>query len=175
MSAFASGTIGVRRPFAIQLFHPTRSRPVAPRFRCLWVRAWSLEEYLPSPAWKGHGYRHVFFRKREAQFKILQDAQAEVLNLTAWHQFLSALIGAGFRSGEMISSQSALLYGYSFYLIGRNIFEVQEHAAKLIGRWFFFSSLTGRYTSSPETVMDSDLNRLKGIKKYDEFIDSSMA
>lgn len=110
--------------------------------------------------------------KREAQFKILQDAQAEVLNLTAWHQFLSALIGAGFRSGEMISSQSALLYGYSFYLIGRNIFEVQEHALqKLIGRWFFFSSLTGRYTSSPETVMDSDLNRLKGIKKYDEFID----
>jgi hypothetical protein len=109
--------------------------------------------------------------KREAQFKVLQAAQAEVLNITAWHQFLSALIGAGFRSGEMVSSQSALLYAYVFYLIGRNRFRVQEHALqKLIGRWFFFSTLRGRYTNSPETVMDGDLNRLKGIKTADEFV-----
>lgn len=109
--------------------------------------------------------------KREAQFKILQAAQAEVLNITAWHQFLSALIGAGFRSGEMVSSQSALLYGYAFYLIGRNRFKVPEHTLqKLIGRWFFFSTLKGRYTNSPESVMDGDLNRLKGIKTANEFV-----
>lgn len=109
--------------------------------------------------------------KREAQFKILQDAQAEVLKLTAWHQFLSALVGAGFRSGEMISSQSAVLYAYAFYLIGRNRFNVAEHVLqRLIGRWFFFSSLTGRYSGSPETVMDGDLNRIKGIKTADEFV-----
>jgi hypothetical protein len=29
-----------------------------------------------------------------------------VLNLTNWHQFLNTLVGAGFRSAEMISSQS---------------------------------------------------------------------
>lgn len=109
--------------------------------------------------------------KRDAQFKILQSAQAEILNITAWHQFLSALIGAGFRSGEMVSSQSALLYGYAFYLIGRNIFKVHEHVLqKLIGRWFFFSTLKGRYSNSPESVMDGDLNRLKGIKTADEFV-----
>jgi hypothetical protein len=117
--------------------------------------------------------------KRDAQFKVLQTAQAEVLNITAWHQFFSALIGAGFRSGEMVSSQSALLYGYAFYLIGHNTFKVQEHALqKLIGRWFFFSSLKGRYTNSPESVMDSDLNRLKRIRTADEFmetLDSVMA
>lgn len=109
--------------------------------------------------------------RREEQFKVLQAAQAEVLKLTAWHQFLSALIGAGFRSGEMISSQSALLYAYAFYLIGRNRFNVVEHALqRLIGRWFYFSSLTGRYTSSPETVMDGDLNRIKSIATADEFV-----
>jgi hypothetical protein len=109
--------------------------------------------------------------RREAQFKVLQDAQAEVLNLTAWHQFLSSLIGAGFRSGEMISSQSALLYAYAFYLIGRNAHAVPEHLLqRLIGRWFFFSSLTGRYTNSPETVMDGDLNRIKVAKSGDEFV-----
>jgi hypothetical protein len=109
--------------------------------------------------------------KREVQFKVLQDAQAEVLNITAWHQFLSSLIGAGFRSGEMISSQSALLYAYAFYLIGRNRFSVQEHMLqRLIGRWFFFSSLTGRYTTSPETIMDADLNRIKGVQNTEGFV-----
>lgn len=108
---------------------------------------------------------------REAQFGVLKDAQAQVLNLTYWHQFLSALIGAGFRSGEMISSQNALLYAYAFYLIGRIRCQVPEHQLqKAIGRWFFFSSLKGRYTSSPESTMDADLNLLREIKDASGFL-----
>jgi hypothetical protein len=108
--------------------------------------------------------------RRNAQFKVLHDAQADVLNLTHWHQFLSCLIGAGFRSAEMISSQNVLLYAYAFYLIGRKHFGLAEHRLqKLIGRWFFASSITGRYTGSPETVMDGDLNRLKEAKDGESF------
>lgn len=109
--------------------------------------------------------------RREAQFGQLQSAQAEVLSLTHWHQFLSCLIGAGFRSGEMISSQSALIYAYSFYLFGRKRFGVAEHKLqKLVSRWFFASSLTGRYTSSPETTMDADLNRVKAVRDAAGFV-----
>lgn len=109
--------------------------------------------------------------RREQQFATLQAAQSEVLNLTHWHQFLSCLIGAGFRSGEMISSQNAMLYAYSFYLIGRQRFGLAEHKLqRLIGRWFYAASLTGRYTSSPETIMDRDLNRLKEVKDADGFV-----
>lgn len=109
--------------------------------------------------------------RREQQFARLKQAQADVLDLTCWHQFLSALIGAGFRSSEMISSQNALLYGYAFYLIGRRRFQVADHLLqKAIGRWFFFTSLTGRYTSSPETVMDGDLNRLRDLRDGQAFI-----
>ena len=108
---------------------------------------------------------------REKQFAILQEAQAHVLNLRDWHQFLSALIGAGFRSWEMISSNNALLFAYAFYLIGRVRFAVPEHALqKAIGRWFFASSLTGRYTSSPETIMDGDLARLRGVHDTTDFL-----
>ena len=79
---------------------------------------------------------------RELKFNVLRAAQADVLNLRNWHRFLSALIGAGFRSGEMISSQNALLYAYAFYLIGRIRFHVPEHRLqKAIGRWFFATSL----------------------------------
>lgn len=109
--------------------------------------------------------------RRDAQLKVLQEAQAHVLNLTHWHQFLSALVGAGFRSGEMISSQNALLYAYAFYLIGRIRIHVPEHALqKVISRWFFATSLAGRYTGSPETVMDGDLNRIKGVRDADGFL-----
>lgn len=109
--------------------------------------------------------------RRDTQFEILRQAQAKVLDLTSWHQFLSALVGAGFRSGEMISSQNALLYAYAVYLIGRTQCKVPEHQLqKVIGRWFFFASLTGRYTSSPESVMDGDLNRLRGVSDATQFV-----
>lgn len=108
--------------------------------------------------------------KRDAQFEILKQAQAEVLDLTSWHQFLSAIIGAGFRSGDMISSNNALLYAYAFYLLGRKRFGVPEHVLqRLIGRWFFATSLTGRYTGSPESVMDADLARFRSLSTADEF------
>jgi hypothetical protein len=109
--------------------------------------------------------------RRDAQFSLLREAQARVLDLTHWHQFMSALIGAGYRSGDMVSSQNALLYAYAFYLIGRNRHSVPEHRLqKVVGRWFFFATLTGRYTGSPETVMDADLNRLKPVSDADGFI-----
>lgn len=109
--------------------------------------------------------------RRDKQFDVLKSAQAKVLDLTYWHQFMSALIGAGFRSSEMVSSQNALLYAYAFYLIGRTRCQVEEYVLqKAIGRWFFFSSLTGRYTGSPESIMDSDLNRLKAVKSAAAFI-----
>ncbi|WP_372922347.1 DUF262 domain-containing protein [Roseovarius sp.] len=109
--------------------------------------------------------------RRDAQFEVLKDAQENVLNLTHWHQFLSALIGAGFRSREMISSNNALLFSYAFYLMGRVRYKVSEHVLqKAIGRWFFGVSLTGRYTSSPETVLDADLARFRTVEKGEDFL-----
>lgn len=108
--------------------------------------------------------------RREQQFARLREAQAEVLDLKHWHQFFSALVGAGFRSGELVSSKNALLYAYAFYLIGRLRCKVPEHELQiLIGRWFFFASLTGRYSNSPESIMDGDLNRVAVASTAAEF------
>ena len=110
--------------------------------------------------------------QRELQFLKLKEAQKKVLNLTYWHQFFGCLIGAGFRSSELISSESTLLYSYSFYLIGKIQYQVPEHILqKLIGRWFYSATLLGRYTGSPESVMDSDLNKIKDLKEGVEFVD----
>ncbi|MGH8492700.1 MAG: GmrSD restriction endonuclease domain-containing protein [Moraxellaceae bacterium] len=116
---------------------------------------------------------------RDEQFAKLKSAQADVLNLTHWHQYLSALVGAGFRSRQMISSELALMYGYVFYLIGRVELKMPEaQLQRLIGRWFFFITLKGRYSSSPESKLDADLADLRGVSTpaaFAELLESRMA
>ena len=60
-----------------------------------------------------------FFRspeRRDLQFAALRGAQDEVLDLTHWHQFLSCLIGACFRSGlSPRSIHSVLMHKYRKY------------------------------------------------------------
>lgn len=108
--------------------------------------------------------------RRDEQFVVLQQAQAHVLNLQNWHEFLKCLMRAGYRSEKMITSQTALLYSYVFYLIGKQDFHVDHYTLRnLIARWFFMASMTGRYTGSPETVMEQDLARLRGLSTAAEF------
>ena len=111
--------------------------------------------------------------RRSEQFERLREAQARVLNLTYWHQFLRCLVGAGYRSGELVSSENALLYAYAFYLLGKTEYRVPEHVLqRLIGRWFYASTLSGRYTSSPETVMDGDLNRVRDLPSAESYVNA---
>lgn len=109
--------------------------------------------------------------RRDAQFEILKKAQAQTLDLTNWHEFQKVLIRAGFRSKSMITSDTGLLYTYVMFLIGRHEFNVDPyHLRDVMARWFFMTALTGRYTSSPETVMESDLVRLRTVKNSSEFL-----
>src|SRR5664279_2644689 len=71
----------------------------------------------------------------------------------------------------MISSQTAIVYAYVFFLIGKKQYGVEPYDLRnIIARWFFMSSLTSRYSSSPETVMEHDLNRLRAVKDAAGFI-----
>ncbi len=111
--------------------------------------------------------------RRVSQFEILKDAQAKVLDLTQWHQFFGALIAGGFRSGEMVSSKNALIYCYAIYLIGRLRFGLPySKLDRLIGRWFFFVSLTGRYTGSVETQVEADLGLLRRMESAEQYVDA---
>lgn len=108
--------------------------------------------------------------KRVQQFDLLKAAQAKVLNIQYWHDFLKCLISAGYRGAWMVSSEAAVIFSYILYLLGRTQFNVPESILrKHIAQWFFMSALTGRYTSSPESAMQFDLTRLGGVKDADAF------
>jgi len=108
---------------------------------------------------------------REQQFALLKDAQKRTLNLQYWHDFMNCLRMAGFRSGNMISSQNNLIFSYILYLIGRTEYKVPEFKLRqVIARWFFMSSVTGRFTGSPESAMEFDLAELRSVNTADGFI-----
>lgn len=109
--------------------------------------------------------------RRVQQFKVLKKAQEKVMNLQYWHDFMNCIRLAGFRSSKMISSQNNLLFSYILYLLGRTKYGVDEfRLRRVIARWFFMSSLTGRFTGSPESAMEFDLARFREVKDADGFV-----
>lgn len=109
--------------------------------------------------------------RRVEQFEILKVAQAKVLDLKYWHDFMKCIRTAGFVSGKNISSQSNLLYTYVFYLMGRTEYNLSgAKFRRVIAQWFFMTSLTGRYTGSAESAMESDLARFRNVKDGEGFL-----
>jgi len=107
---------------------------------------------------------------RDSQFEKLMEAQSHVLNMQHWHDYLKVLRAAGFRGENMISSKTAIVYTYLLFLIGKVKYGVDDHKLrKLMAQWFFMSSLTGRYSSSPESKMEADLGKLQNINDEDSF------
>ncbi len=110
--------------------------------------------------------------RRDRQFERLKWAQTKVLYLQNWHEFLKVPVCAGYRSASMITSETALVYSYLFYLIGKYDFNVDPHILRnIMAQWFFMSSITGRYSSSPESRMEQDLANLRAIKDSAQYVD----
>jgi hypothetical protein len=109
---------------------------------------------------------------REENFARLLEAQAKVLNLTNWHEYIVSVKRAGYRSGEMLTSANNFLYCYLIFLMGRHDYGVgQSELREAVARWFFMASLTGRYTGSPETILESDLRRFSEATTADDFVE----
>jgi hypothetical protein len=110
-------------------------------------------------------------QKRDEQFAILRQAQAEVLDLSNWHEFFKVLQRAGYIHPSLITSETAILYTYALWLIGKRDFRVDPFQLReIMAQWFFMISLTGRYTGSPESRMEQDLALLRGLSTANEFI-----
>jgi len=108
---------------------------------------------------------------REKQLTVFKDTQQQVLDNTSWHGFLKILMGVGFKSEDLIKSINNVVNSYTLYLIGKLKYKMDHRALEgIIGKWFFFSSLTSRYSFSPESQMDSDLGIIKEAKSSTEFI-----
>jgi len=119
----------------------------------------------------GYTTKKVSVTLRDEQFEKFKTTQARVLDNTNWHGFLKIILGLGFKSKDLISSSNNIANAYILYLIAKEKYDLDhKELEKHIGRWFFFSSVTSRYSYSPESQMESDLNYLKRAEDKAAFI-----
>ena len=110
--------------------------------------------------------------RREAGFARLKAARDASLNVNRWHHFLGALPLAGYRSHRMITSELALLYAYTIYLVGVNEVGVELGAMRqAVAEFFFMAAMTSRYALSGETRFEADLAALDHASGPADFLE----
>lgn len=108
--------------------------------------------------------RQIIPEHRDRELARLKNGQTRTLHPNHWDEFLKVIERAGIRTGSMVTSKNTFLYGYALWLIGRTEFNVPvDELREIMARWYFMAQITGRYSTSPETRGQDDLNRLEGI------------
>lgn len=107
---------------------------------------------------------------RIQRFNTLKEKLPDVLDVHSWHEFIKAIMNAGYLSGDLILSGNAIFYTYALYLIAKHRFNASYNEnMHLTSLWFFYASLISLYTGSFESTVENHLNTIKSLKTLDEY------
>lgn len=90
-------------------------------------------------------------------FEKMYDGVLKVVSKTNFTQFMIAIKAAGFISEKMVTSNMAIDFAYTIYLLLQDSDVPVAERKKIVQKWYVLSVLTGRYSSSPETAFAKDL------------------
>ncbi|WP_234110811.1 DUF262 domain-containing protein [Chryseobacterium sp. R2A-55] len=105
----------------------------------------------------------------EKSFEMLTNGVYNFMNETNFKRFLLIIKSAGFISPKLIRSQNSLNFAYIVYLKLKELGYHSNHIEKYVRKWFVYSILTGRYSSSPESFFDFDIKQISQ-KPFDEYL-----
>jgi hypothetical protein len=98
----------------------------------------------------------------EQSFRDLTSAVLDFMSEYSFSSFIVAIKSAGFVSSRLINSQMTMDFAYTLYLILNENKEVDKTQIKrYVSKWYVLSTLTSRYISSPETIMDADIKKIR--------------
>lgn len=101
-------------------------------------------------------------RISEETFELMSRSVLEYMNQYNFTNFILAIKSAGFISEKLINSQMTLDFAYTLYLLLHDDPSIDKGQIKhFVQRWYVLSTLTSRYITSPESVMDYDIKRIK--------------
>ena len=107
---------------------------------------------------------------REDRFDKLKSKLPDILSVNNWHEFLKAIMNAGYMSKDMILSGNTIFFSYALYLIAKDRFNARPNEnLHLISLWFYFTSLVSMYSGSFESVFENQLNAIKDLHSVAEF------
>lgn len=123
------------------------------------------------------------FKTKEYQEEIVVDSYQKLdqgilnfINEYNFKQFLLAIKGAGFVSNKLLNSNMTLDFAYTLYLILADTPEIpKDQIKRFVQKWFVLSTLTSRYTASPESQMHRDMQSIqeKGFLNFFAEIEAS--
>jgi len=97
----------------------------------------------------------------EQSFDSLKQGILDFMNEYSFSNFVLAIKSAGFVSSKLINSQMTLDFAYTLYLLLNADSSIDKTKLKhYVAKWYVLTTLTSRYITSPETVMDQDIRRI---------------
>ncbi|MCR5607669.1 MAG: DUF262 domain-containing protein [Lachnospiraceae bacterium] len=99
----------------------------------------------------------------EKSFKELHDAVLNVVNETNFKRYLMILKSIGIEKASLVRSQNVLNFGYTLFIGLRSRGINASIIEKTVRRWIVATTLTGRYSGSPESSFDYDIKRFMSI------------
>lgn len=98
----------------------------------------------------------------EESFSKLTEGVKTFMNKYTFNEFISAIELAGFNQRRLNKSQMTLDFAYTLSLMLRDDEKTPKEKIKFyVAKWYVLSTLTGRYTGSPETAMEADIRRIR--------------
>jgi hypothetical protein len=98
----------------------------------------------------------------ENSFVTLKAGVLNFMNQYNFNNFVLAIKSAGFISEKLINSQMTLDFAYTMYLMLSAASDIPKTDVKhYVQKWYLLSTLTSRYITSPESVMDRDIRSIK--------------
>lgn len=120
------------------------------------------------------------FETRQYEEAVIEDTFARFkvgvmnfMNETHFKRLINIIRSAGFIRPDLITSKMNVNYTYVIYLWMRKQGLPNNLIEQLVRRWFVFSVLTSRYTSSIETQIAQDLSRMRDLGAQ-QFIDMTI-
>jgi len=97
----------------------------------------------------------------EDSYKKLTAGVMDFINETHFQRILMIIKSAGFVTSSLIRSAGAINFAYVLYLRLKRQYGNNPQIESWVRRWFVMSLLTGRYSSSAESIMDYDIRQLE--------------
>lgn len=113
----------------------------------------------------------------DATYQQLDLGIRKFINEYNFKQFILTIKGAGYISPKLLNSQMTLDFAYLLYLKlldDKTIPNVQ--VKRYVQKWFVLATLTGRYVTSPESVMSRDIRNIdeKGFVNFINDVEQSV-
>lgn len=105
----------------------------------------------------------------EQSFQTLRDGVNDFINETNFKRFLMIVKSAGFITPKLIRSQNVINFAYILYLKLKEKKESSVAIESHVRRWLVLSILTGRYSSSPESLFDFDSKQVS-LKNFADYL-----